>query len=932
MDSSHNIPVGELTPALLTTFRQRASPILARERGLTAGCVVKLNRLAREIGIPETQIEAAIHSLTSAPTPPPLAPDPKLEKFRQRLRKDLEGKSRTILGPTIESKIIEAAQRKYALTEAAARQTFAEVAAELGLRRISADEAVRSLTTSIDQAIGDSVWLAKESRDRLRGAGLNWGLELEVVDELIDEKLAANRADQSQKIFWTRALLVGTGSAVALAIVTLVVVMLNRGSLNRPSFAEKVSPQSPAEASPGVATVPTWWDVELTLAVAKARGKVADFEAIYDGLIAEQPAARAQAYVGLVALARRVPINRADLDLLEGVIRGSYALDPDEPSAAKLRGSLLALIPTAGDPPAKSPAEFEAAYWSAQAAWRCLSRVGLSTERAAALRAALSQRLGTPLARSLPPLEAERTIGAALTTRLYQLLATAALKHPRDVPLLQNNVARQAATYLSDEAATRLETAFLSAALSSPQAPWQEYAELIEASATSRDPLAVLRMLEVYERTSDEGLRDELGELLTARADVHPKTMSTGDVARAVRQALGASATIASSERDRWAVLRNRAAAPLARGALAADKHEQLLVSAVEFAKLGTLAAALAQGETGFALFDDVLRREAEAADDSSPAERASGDAFSPPEVKRAASKTTPTQQQAFERLVAQFVNFTAVSPVQRESNMRALAQAAYEIDDLAPAQAAALAKYILATKPDSEQAAILKPLAEIRRWKHLRLAIADALERAAPSPAQLAALSAALLGGERSLSASELQLALKRHVWEELQSSDRGGTNLRQGKQLAEAEQAADDMLKTYRLRARLLGVAPTDYHAAEIPSQALELGVTALARDLSASKPTAEEAAQLARLPNELVAIDYLAMSDLARTVALAHDWRHFSARRLSQARPELAAQAEQIVGETDRAVAAGANVLVQLREAERGNLRLWLLAEVE
>ena len=254
-------------------------------------------------------------------------------------------------------------------------------------------------------------------------------------------------------------------------------------------------------------------------------------------------------------------------------------------------------------------------------------------------------------------------------------------------------------------------------------------------------------------------------------------------------------------------------------------------------------------------------------------------------------------------------------------------------MSDLTPQQATIVAKYVLAAKPDSEQAGILKPLADLRRWKRLRLAIADELDGQSPPPAQLAALSAVLLGGERSLSATQLQTALKQSVWEELQTSTTGGaTNARQVKQMAATEQAASAMLETYRLRARLLGVAPTDYHAAETPSQALELGVSALARELSVSSPKASDSAALAAQANELVALDYLATSDLSRTVALTRFWRHLSARRLSQAHPELSAQAEQIVAATDEAVASGANVLVQLREAELGNLRLWLLAEVE
>ena len=285
---------------------------------------------------------------------------------------------------------------------------------------------------------------------------------------------------------------------------------------------------------------------------------------------------------------------------------------------------------------------------------------------------ALSQRLATPLDRSLPPLEAEQAIGAALTTRLYQLLATAALKQPRDVPILQGYVARQAAIYLSDEAATRLETAFLSAALAAPDAEWRPYEELIVASATSRDPLAVLRMLEVYERTSDTALRELLGDLLVSRVGVRPKTMSVRDVARAVRQALGASATIAASERDRWLLLRGRATAPLARPA----RPRRISTSNCSIAPSNSRSLARsrprsAQGEAGLALFDDVLRREAEPPEEMTADEPAGSDVFAMPAVKTAAGKLSAAQQQAFERLLAQFEKFSSVPQVKRESNMR---------------------------------------------------------------------------------------------------------------------------------------------------------------------------------------------------------------------------------------------------------------------
>src|SRR5207247_9520072 len=94
--------------------------------------------------------------------------------------------------PTIQAQILAAARRKYARDDALAGQVIAEVTAELGLTRISASVAIQSLAAQIDQAAGTSSWLAREAWHRLRSAGAKWGLELEVIDELIDERLAAN--------------------------------------------------------------------------------------------------------------------------------------------------------------------------------------------------------------------------------------------------------------------------------------------------------------------------------------------------------------------------------------------------------------------------------------------------------------------------------------------------------------------------------------------------------------------------------------------------------------------------------------------------------------------------------------------------------------------------------------------------------------------
>src|SRR5260221_14740873 len=93
-----------LDPALLAAFRQEGAVIVAHERALTTACRIKLAGVARRLGIADDQIEQAIRALTTAePSAPPNA---QAERFRRRLQKDLSGKSRTIIGPTIEAQIL----------------------------------------------------------------------------------------------------------------------------------------------------------------------------------------------------------------------------------------------------------------------------------------------------------------------------------------------------------------------------------------------------------------------------------------------------------------------------------------------------------------------------------------------------------------------------------------------------------------------------------------------------------------------------------------------------------------------------------------------------------------------------------------------------------------------------------------------------------
>src|SRR5262245_27531220 len=290
-------PSAPLDPALLAAFRQQGAAIVAHERGLTAACRIKLAGVARALGIADEQIEEAVCALTVAE--PSAPPNVQVEKLRRRLRKDLGGKSRRIIGPTIEAQILAAAQRKYGLASELTNQVLSEVAAELGLIRITASDATANLAAQIDQAAGDSAWLAREAWDRLRSAGAKWGLELEVVDELIDERLAANRSAYYRNSTWTQATLNITVSAVVATGVIIGILFLIRSAREDSTTASgtEAIPVAPRYKPP---STPTWWDVDLSVEMAHAKSQLKGLAGAADLMASADANQRAAGYEQLL--------------------------------------------------------------------------------------------------------------------------------------------------------------------------------------------------------------------------------------------------------------------------------------------------------------------------------------------------------------------------------------------------------------------------------------------------------------------------------------------------------------------------------------------------------------------------------------------------------------------------------------------------------
>lgn len=919
-------PVGPLDPAVLAVFRQQAAAIVAQERGLTTACRIKIKGLARQLGIPEPQIEPAIRSLgeTAVVDAPP---NPQAEKFRRRLRKDLAGKS-TILGPTIEAQILAAAARKYSLDDGAARQVLADVAAELGLTRISASEAIRNLEGQIDHALGEATWLAREAWDRLRSAGAKWGIELELVDQLIDEKLAANRAARARRRYSTRMTLLAAFSAISCAALVLGILMWIR---SRPDETAKpgtdIATTEPVLEKPKAKSPPEWWDVDLSLAVGAARSKHPSVANTYDRLIADSADERAKAYRQLAELAAS-PQPAGLLTSVATILTEVIALEASDSAAEAAVVALSERVPAATSPLPKDPAQYDVAYWAAETLAASLrEREGAPEGRAAKTIAAINRLLGTSLAEADGKQQLEQQLRARVSERIYAQLTAASVRQPAEIAALFKDASQRAAVSLAEDEAERLEAGFLAAALPAAGPNWKPYEEAIIRLGSSDNPLNVLRLLDIYQRVTDAELEKHLAELLIVRASERPKSWSKADVARAVRKGLGAAGSAAMTDRDRWELLRVQADPLLSQPPAEPNDQQQLLAQTVELAHLTTMAIALAQGDAGYAVFDAGLE---DSPSLSGPKDPADGRLRELPPPRRAYPPLNNVAKQELERVLDLLAGHGRLKPVQRESMLRTLATFVDRLQDLAPLQASQAAPYILGEKSDEEHAAVLQTVGELRRWKRLRLAIADALPQSKLTDEQRRQLVGVLLEADVPIEEAEpakLQTAIVQTVVKDLE--DAASATVADVSPTAASrvfDDAADLLLETYRTRARLLGVSSSQLSTSASPSQALQLSLVPLA-DSVRSLGTPEDATQLAALTQRSVALDFLATDDMRRTAAVEQVFVQLSALRLARLRPNQASFADRLAAEI-AAADSSPNVLVQVRQHEATSLRLWML----
>ena len=893
-------------------FLQQAAPVLAQHRGINAKSRVILCALAREKGLSDEQMEQALALLQEDRSDRDEIQQQRLQPFREHARAALARLPRRIVTSTVENKLVSQGRLYFGVGEELGRSTVREMAGELGMAVVSEEQAERYVRQLLEELLGDSFRVGRETRDRLRADGEKWGLPGARVDALIKEWTAANhRRYRSERRV--------TNLAIAAASLAILVVAFFLWALWEQHFSpQRAAPppsQEMVERPPNPEWSDAWWDYELAIAVDRARSAIPELEPQLRELKAKDAARRAAAYDKLLENLFSDAAKEEGVRTLSRVIARCYRLEPAQENAERIAAALLRVVPGPEAKLSQEPSDYPKMFRALRTAAAALADARDKEPRAAPLAQALGRAVGSSIDTPQPARQIERACLAALAERLFRLLIQQAGSQPREIGPLHAAVAFEASHCLDQAMLARLNADFLVALLTAAPDLWRQHEELIRRTIDSPDESTVVRLVDLFEQTKNTELQEFLAESLLHRAGALERPTSVAEIAAEVRRGLGVAEE--SPAADRWTWLAKSAGRALADLSPDADPQTRILPEILALAHWSTLGCALGQGEPCLATFDELRTKgppalpeesEAETAGDEPPPGRGGGDSYG-----------------MIERAV---LALRIRRPAEAGLALERLAGLAGSVRDILPREAEGLATYLLAPKTEAEHRQVIRVARSLAAWRHLRLALADRLQEARLRPDQLRQLLAEILGrdihpGSLDSGRQTLGAELLRSVLDELKLDV-----LRSPSAFRPYDAACSELRKLYLLQSQLLGVSLTGAPEWETPTPVLRQLVTGYAQTLATRSRDAKALEQLARVPHEVTAAEYVASDDLQLAVQLDRIWIRLLAIAVAERRPAKQPQVEVTLQEHRSADSRCTHIIAQLRNGQATILRLWLL----
>ena len=916
---------GSFGPPNIDEFLERAAAILAEQRGINSKSRVLLAAAAGELGLSDDEMEQAIASLQSG-----RSDDDKQdawqrereESFREYLGDAIAQLPHGVVTSRTEQKWIEDGDGRHGVETEIARRIVREVLAAHDIRVVSEDQAKEHVAALVRELVGESARLDGPTRARVFSEGSQWGLAPMQVDVIIREHINLRRRKLASERGLTGILLTSAVGALLALIGFLVWVFLLETDETRHTQelatlqTSPVAPPSPTQAIEAP-TGKEWWakDEDLLVAVTKTRIVLPTMKGVLVGLNLKDPEARGRSYRELVSVAGDNADDERHRAILGELIANCYVAEPSDQCAQDIREALLNLAPEVGDPLPQDDLAYDVAFWAVRTALTALALESLSAARADDLARAIGQKVGATIDGTLDAPNLQRQCLAALCHHLYRVIIASAASQPLVAGPIYSAVTRKAVHCLEANVLEKLHVDFLAIVLPEVGEAWREYEYLIQKAINSADPLVVLKLVELYEEVTDASLRDFLAGRLLRRAGVFPGSLSVDEVAQRVREALGAKHVV--SGRHRWKQLAEHAGDLLDDRDVSAENTDQFLQQVVNLSHAATMTCSLAQGEMGYASYDELRQ--------DGPMKLATSSVSRAKSPRRGKSNpTSASQRQSILRYI-HYLTDPRRQPSHRPVYLRGIASFAAHVADLDPEPAELLARYLLKVKSDAEHQIILEHAETVTRWKYVRLALADQVLETPLYKERIQELMSRVLRKELQLADDEdwkqrFHKELLRDVIDDLSLADKPI-----GDKGQIYDDASDSLRDLYRTQARLLGVAPSAYDSAQTPSQLLRHIIETYAAKLKGGSSSSDARQFLADLPHHFDAIEYLSENDLHRTALLQRLWLRMLSLGMAH---DHAEQANALVDKRESANSTS-GVLAQLRDTEKAILQMWLLA---
>jgi len=898
----------------LCGFLDSAAPILAQHRGINAKSRVMINALAREHGLSDAQMERALALLQHRPAAGEEGIQKEREEaFRDFVRTALKQLPHAILTANVESKLSDRGRLLHGVLEDRIGPVIREAADMMKVSVVSQEQAEQHLKQLITELMGEAIRLQAETRDRIHAEGKQWGLSEEQIELAIRDRSQSNYRRQRSERRFTNAALVGASLALLTLIGFISWTMVDDQLVSAPrpprpaEFESLVPPPSDPDKDD------SWWPAELSFAIAMARQEFPQLRSPLMEIAALGSERRAAAYEQLVAHLLEEAIDDSQRSRLMDVLAWCYALEPDEATAGRISAALLRIVPAPEATLSEDVDTYSKVFWAMRTAISGLVVAPRGGARAESMARALGLAVGETVDFEQSPRSLERQCLGALAERLYRLLISAAAVQPEAVTAIHRAIAEEAKRYLDAVIVANLNADFLVALLSGAADVWRKYEDLIVQTISSSDPLAVVKLVDLYERTSNRELQEFMSGPLLRRAGALAESHTVAEIAGEVRRALGVSDDDPAV--GRWLQFSRGARHVLARTRAATTPDDLLLQDVIELAHWATLGCALSQDELGHTTFDDLQRKGPPTLTDALALPREE------PSYERGRASVTMIEQSL------DLLKNRRSSPVARVTRLEYLARAAPRYPDVLPRHAQILAYYLFMPKSDIEHNKVLEHVNSIAQWKHVRLALADGVEAATLRPDQLQSLLAEILGRDVTGDAGEVNRKAARSRLLDSVLTELNAAATRSSSQTRSYDGLQSRLRELYGIQSRLL-VAAADGSAGSPPSNVLRALIQGYVakRIATAREPAVRQ--ELERLPHELAAVEYVAANELQLMILLERQWIRVLAHAVSERFPERQSEVDRIWDALVVADRAADHIAVQLRDGQAAMVQLWLL----